>query len=298
MLNVCSNIRRPVEYYGFLHWNCWTTYHSNCSEWFQNFYALTTVSRYSRVFKRWVKSETAEEEVLIIVTNDREYVCSSLTSEYQYLQRSIVPTLHFQKSLPRLPIPELSKTADRYLKALRPLVEESKYLQTEKYVQSFIRNEGPPLQKELEEWDRNNKHTSYISEPWFNMYLSDRTPLPINYNPCLIFVNHGKPFYDEQLYKTANLLISSLRWGTSWYESTSGYESIGYWKFCCRFYKSLSENLLEPEVFHLNPKKSNTPLFRRFTSLLPSSISWYGAYLMKVIMGRDFSRLSNVLRSE
>ena len=46
--------------------------------------------------------------------------------------------------------------------------------------------------------------------------------------------------------------------------------------------KSLRANILEPEVYHLNPKKSDTDLFRTVTKLLPSSLSWYGAYLFKV----------------
>lgn len=49
-----------------------------------------------------------------------------------------------------------------------------------------------------------------------------------------------------------------------------------------RFYKSLKNNVLEPEVFHLYPKKSDTDLFRNVTKFLPESISWYGAYLFNV----------------
>lgn len=46
--------------------------------------------------------------------------------------------------------------------------------------------------------------------------------------------------------------------------------------------KSIRAGILEPEVFHLNPKKSDTELFRTVTRLLPSSLSWYGAYLFGV----------------
>lgn len=49
-----------------------------------------------------------------------------------------------------------------------------------------------------------------------------------------------------------------------------------------RFYKSLTEGLLEPEVYHMNPAKSDTARFRKITGALPKSISWYGAYLFKV----------------
>lgn len=49
-----------------------------------------------------------------------------------------------------------------------------------------------------------------------------------------------------------------------------------------RFLNSLRKNILYPDVYHLNPKKSDTEFFRNVTKHLPTSISWYGAYLFKV----------------
>lgn len=49
-----------------------------------------------------------------------------------------------------------------------------------------------------------------------------------------------------------------------------------------RFRETLRDGHLEPEVYHMNPKKSDTDTFRNIVRLLPSSISWYGAYLFKV----------------
>ena len=43
------------------------------------------------------------------------------------------------------------------------------------------------LDKLLREKDRKNKHTSYISGPWFDMYLKSRLPLVLNYNPFIAF---------------------------------------------------------------------------------------------------------------
>ncbi|XP_047019597.1 carnitine O-palmitoyltransferase 2, mitochondrial [Helicoverpa zea] len=179
--------------------------------------------------------------------------------EYQYLQRSKLPTMHFQKSLPRLPIPDLSKTGERYLKALRPLLNDSQYEEAQQRTGNFIAKEGKNLQEKLIVKDKRNKHTSYISEYWFDLYLRDRVPLPINYNPMIVFQNDLRPDYNDQLIRSANILISSVR-----------------------FMLSLREQILEPEVYHMNPKKSDTPLFRNFTRMLPEAISWYGAYLMKV----------------
>lgn len=137
---------------------------------------------------------------------------SSFSDDYQYIQKSIVPTLHFQKSLPRLPIPELSNTCERYLQSLKPILSNKDFENTENIVRKFQHGDGIVLNTELKNRDECNKHTSYISEPWFHMYLSDRTPLPINYNPALIFVNYNNNFYDKQLVKTSNLIISSLRY--------------------------------------------------------------------------------------
>ena len=41
--------------------------------------------------------------------------------------------------------------------------------------------------KLLRERDRQNKDTSYISGPWFDMYLKSRLPLVLNYNPFIAF---------------------------------------------------------------------------------------------------------------
>ncbi|KAI5636156.1 choline/Carnitine o-acyltransferase domain-containing protein [Phthorimaea operculella] len=166
--------------------------------------------------------------------------------------------MHFQKSLPRLPIPELSKSGERYLNALRPLLTTSQYEEALTRTNNFVNNEGKVLQEKLIAKDKANKHTSYISDYWFDLYLKDRAPLPINYNPLIVFQNDVRPEYNNQLLRASNLLTSAVR-----------------------FMLSLREQILEPEVFHLNPKKSNTPLFRTVTGLLPEAVSWYGAYLFK-----------------
>lgn len=118
--------------------------------------------------------------------------------------------MHFQQSLPRLPVPELNLTCQRYLKALQPLLSKNDYLKTKEAVENFGRNDGILLQDMLKKKNNLNKNTSYITKDWFNMYLSDRTPLPINYNPLLVFKQFDNA-YNNQLLRSTNLLISSLR---------------------------------------------------------------------------------------
>ncbi|XP_039094826.1 carnitine O-palmitoyltransferase 2, mitochondrial isoform X2 [Hyaena hyaena] len=148
----------------------------------------------------------------------------------EYLQRSIVPTMHYQDSLPR---------------------------KTEQFCKNFENGIGKELHEQLVAQDKQNKHTSYISGPWFDMYLSARDPIVLNFNPFMAFSPDPKSEYNDQLTRATNLTVSALR-----------------------FLKTLRAGLLEPEVFHLNPAKSDTDTFKRLIRFVPSSLSWYGAYLV------------------
>ncbi|XP_063703508.1 carnitine O-palmitoyltransferase 2, mitochondrial [Culicoides brevitarsis] len=184
---------------------------------------------------------------------------TTLTDEqYQYLQRSILPSYYFQKSLPRLPIPTLENTCNRYLAAQRPLLDNEAYAKTEGFVNDFRKNQGPKLQELLIAHDKANKHTSYISEPWFDMYLRDRAPLPVNYNPLLIMKPDTKPEMNEPTVRTSNLIISSLR-----------------------FMNSLRKGILKPEIFHMDPSKSDTERFARIMKMVPTIVATYVAYTFK-----------------
>lgn len=90
------------------------------------------------------------------------------------------------------------------------------------------------------------------------MYLRDRAPLPLNYNPLLMMKSDERPQYQSQLIRATNIVISSLR-----------------------FWRSLRDGLLEPEVYHLNPQKSNNERYRRWMQLTPNIIASYVSYAFK-----------------
>ncbi|XP_053718488.1 carnitine O-palmitoyltransferase 2, mitochondrial [Synchiropus splendidus] len=175
----------------------------------------------------------------------------------EYLQRSVVPSMHYQKSLPRLPVPKLEDTIRRYLAAQRPLLNDDQFKETEKVAVDFQNGAGKVLHEELVAQDKNNKHTSYISAPWFDMYLSARDSVVLNFNPFMSFNSDPKPQYNDQLVRATNMVCSAVR-----------------------FMKTLRAELLEPEVFHLNPAKSDTDQFKKLIRWVPSSLSWYGAYMV------------------
>ncbi|XP_068240408.1 carnitine O-palmitoyltransferase 2, mitochondrial isoform X6 [Palaemon carinicauda] len=199
--------------------------------------------------------------------------CYSTSDEYQYIHKSKVPTMHFQKSLLRLPIPDLEKTCSRYLRSQKALLSDEEFKVTENIVNQFKTGSGSDLAAMLKLQDKENKHTSYISGPWFDMYLSDRVPVVLNYNPFLAFWPEERPGYGDPVVRATNILISSMR-----------------------FMKTLRDGMLEPVVYHLNAAKSDTDTFRNVVKWIPSAISSYGAYAFKAFP-LDMSQFGNLFNS-
>lgn len=71
------------------------------------------------------------------------------------------------------------------------------------------------------------------------MYLKDRRAVALNHNPFMAMKDDPRPEYNKPLIRATNMIMSSLR-----------------------FVKTLRDGVLEPEIFHLNPTKSDTEGFR------------------------------------
>uniref|UniRef100_A0A915PUY8 Choline/carnitine acyltransferase domain-containing protein n=1 Tax=Setaria digitata TaxID=48799 RepID=A0A915PUY8_9BILA len=173
---------------------------------------------------------------------------------YQYVHKSDIPTYHFQNSLRRLPIPKLSHSCSRLLAAAEAILRKEELEQLKALVKDFMVQEGPQLQRELILHDKRNQHTSFISEPWFNMYLSDRLPCPINYNPFMVYAPDPDPDYNDQLTRATNLIIS---YG--------------------RIKRALDAECLAPEIYYMNPKTANSGSFKWICKHLSENLRWYGA---------------------
>lgn len=89
------------------------------------------------------------------------------------------------------------------------------------------------------------------------MYLCARDPIVLNFNPFMSFTPDPKPEFNDQLLRATNMTVSAMR-----------------------FLKTIRAGWLEPEIFHLNPAKSDTQRFRKLIRFVPSSLSWYGAYMV------------------
>ena len=171
----------------------------------------------------------------------------------ELLHESALPSMHFQSCLPRLPVPPLAETLDKHLVALAPLVTPAQFADAEAATADFRKagGAGEALQAQLLAQDAANPHTSYFSEWWFDMYLSDRQPLPINYNPQLTFkmdpAGADSP-KNGQVARAAGLVHSSVR-----------------------FLKTLRSGNLAPDLFEMNKERSQARWYAPLMKALPAS---------------------------
>uniref|UniRef100_A0A7N6B7T9 Carnitine O-acetyltransferase n=1 Tax=Anabas testudineus TaxID=64144 RepID=A0A7N6B7T9_ANATE len=107
-------------------------------------------------------------------------------------ERSLV----HQEGLPRLPVPPLKQTCERYLAALEPLVSEEELDHTRQLVQEFLKGGvGERLQKGLER--RARKTENWLSEWWMqSAYLESRMPVAVYTSPGVVLPRMH--FYDRQ----------------------------------------------------------------------------------------------------
>ena len=67
-----------------------------------------------------------------------------------------------QDKLPKLPIPDLQSTCDKYLNALKPLQSPREHQDTVQAVHTFLEREGPELNERLKKYATGR--TSYIEQ--------------------------------------------------------------------------------------------------------------------------------------
>ncbi len=168
-------------------------------------------------------------------------------------------TFHFQKSMPKLPIPKLEDTCARWLAAVTPLAASpSELAPTTEAVRSFQHSErARKLQQTLESRDSADKDNSYINNYWKDMYLREmREPLPLNVNPFLKLVDDRRT--SDMCVRAASLVASSVR-----------------------FLQALRNETLEPDVFHMGEVGEKRWFKNAVTLLVPQRFSYYAAYAVK-----------------
>lgn len=118
-------------------------------------------------------------------------------------------TFEYQDQLPKLPIPDLVETCQRYLAVLKPLQTEHEHLGTVQLVEEFLKGSGPTLDKQLRDYLKTRD--SYIEQFWFDSYLNYDSPVVLNLNPFILLEDDPTPLQSNQVIRLASLTLSSLK---------------------------------------------------------------------------------------
>jgi len=133
-------------------------------------------------------------------------------------------------------------------------VSAEQLAKTKVAVEEFRAGAGPKAQLALKDDDEHHLGTSYISAMWYDMYLRNRDPAPLNLTPQLSWKEDENPAKNEQAVRAADICHAAGR-----------------------FYASLQAGVLVPDVFHTKPGVTKHAAFESLIAALPTSVSYYPA---------------------
>ncbi|KAK7891453.1 hypothetical protein WMY93_023416 [Mugilogobius chulae] len=116
----------------------------------------------------------------------------------------------FQASLPRLPVPSVEDTIQRYLESVRPLLDNDKYNQMELLANEFMNTQATQLQRYLilKSW----WSTNYVSDWWEEyIYLRGRSPIMVNSNFFVMDLLYITPTH-RQAARAGNVVHAMLQY--------------------------------------------------------------------------------------
>ncbi|GMR48867.1 hypothetical protein PMAYCL1PPCAC_19062 [Pristionchus mayeri] len=115
----------------------------------------------------------------------------------------------YEKSLPKVPVPELEKTLSRYLEYASVVAAgQGKNIETTRKAVEDFTNSAVDVQQRLKEIAKNE--INWVNRFWLpEMYLRIRLPLPVNSSPAYVFPKQTFEGAEDKLRYTA-LLIRGL----------------------------------------------------------------------------------------
>lgn len=120
-------------------------------------------------------------------------------------------------NLPRLPVPQVGDTLERYLESVRPLLDAQAWEAHAQLAHAFEAGEGRVLQdlllkRELSQAMGRAYPFSYIEADWDQMYLGGRYESPINVNPAYGIVDETDGNLQGMVPRAAAFVRSAAKW--------------------------------------------------------------------------------------
>mmetsp|Transcript_50100 Transcript_50100/g.120014 ORF Transcript_50100/g.120014 Transcript_50100/m.120014 type:complete len:828 (+) Transcript_50100:73-2556(+) len=118
-------------------------------------------------------------------------------------------TFTYQSAMPRLAVPPLKTTIERYLKSVEPVLSEKEFKEYEAAARAFEKHEAPRLQAMLVA--KSFYATNYVSDWWEKyVYLRGRSPILINSNYYGLGFNNYIPT-SSQVSRAGTLVYHYMR---------------------------------------------------------------------------------------
>lgn len=116
-------------------------------------------------------------------------------------------------NLPRLPVPKLGQTIEKYVKTVTPFLSENELKNTQRLLKEFSSENGigPTLQQLLVKRAENSEN--WLADWWLNVaYLEYRDPVVVYSSPGLVFPFEDFENENERLVYTANLILAAVKY--------------------------------------------------------------------------------------
>ncbi|MCF3144096.1 choline/carnitine O-acyltransferase [Streptomyces platensis] len=117
-----------------------------------------------------------------------------------------------EDSLPRVPLPTLEASCERFLAWCAPLLTDDRRAETEAEVAAFLRPGGPgrALQAALEEYDATEGVHSWLDTFWPYRYLGRRDRIALNANFFFLFRDPAPGQPQSQVERAAGLIAGAV----------------------------------------------------------------------------------------
>ncbi|KAI8978463.1 acyltransferase ChoActase/COT/CPT [Pilobolus umbonatus] len=158
------------------------------------------------------------------------------------------PMLRYQNNLPKLPVPALSATLQKYLKSVRPLLNDAEYQKTEQAVKDFESPGGLGLELQERLLARANDPSivNWMEEWWLDQaYMGYR-------DPVVIYVSYFFLYKDDKLRKlpaqrAAAIATAALEFKKEVVNKTLSVEMAKGEPMCMDSYKYMFNNCRIPK---------------------------------------------------
>ncbi|KAG1147892.1 hypothetical protein G6F37_003664 [Rhizopus arrhizus] len=127
----------------------------------------------------------------------RRRTLASITPKTPVDPKAAGPMLRYQNNLPKLPVPALSATLQKYLQSVRPLLNDAEFKKTEEAVKNFEApgGLGQELQKRLLARANDPKVINWMEDWWLDQaYMGYR-------DPVVVYVSYFFLYKDDKLRK-------------------------------------------------------------------------------------------------